>query len=233
MSDDASDAYRARESLTPPATFSLLSGNESADSVPAGLGASFCAQQDNFSDCDRFDVHDLPHSPLPDSAHPWDEAQQQSYDSPLAETTAGSQDGGESASTVASGLGSDFSAWHDYLSDYDNPDDASFHHSPISTFVSSSNEIQQQSNDSISAKTTAISHGDSVPRRCCGTCNAGFADNYNLKRHIETTHKTGRSHWVCTVKGCSKYNKPVFREDNFKRHCKTMHPTVNLEQFGL
>jgi len=54
-----------------------------------------------------------------------------------------------------------------------------------------------------------------------------------MTRHVRTAHKLGKDYWVCTVKGCVKNDKPVFRRDNFKRHCKQQHPTVDLKQFGL
>jgi hypothetical protein len=182
VSDDAREFCSARESSTPLDTFSFLSENESADSVHSGLGVSFSAQQDNFSGYNRFDAHNPPHSPIPDSAHPWDETQQQSYDSTSVETTA---------------------------------------------------EIQQQSYDSASVEKTAGSQDDSTSRHRCDICNKSFASNTGLKRHVETMHEYGKAYWVCTVKSCGKYDRPVFRKDNFRRHCKKKHPTVNLKQFGL
>jgi hypothetical protein len=182
VSDNARESCTAHESSPSLATFSFLSENESADSVPSGLGVSFSAQQDNFSGYNRFDAHNLPHSPIPDSAHPWDETQQQSYDSTSVETTA---------------------------------------------------DIQQQSYDSTSVKTTAGSQDDSTSRHRCDICNKSFAGNNGLKRHVETMHEYGQAYWVCTVKSCGKYDRPVFRKDNFRRHCKKKHRTVNLKQFGL
>ena len=182
MSDDARKSWSVRESSPPLATFSFISEAESADSVHSGLGVSFSAQQDNLSGYNWFDAHNLPHSPVPDSAHPWDETQQQSYDSTLVETTA---------------------------------------------------EIQQPSCDSTSVKVTAGSQDDSTSRHYCEICDSSFAGNNGLKRHVETSHKYGSVYWVCTVRSCGKYDRPVFRKDNFRRHCKKKHPLVNLKQFGL
>ena len=181
MSDDAREPCSARESSPPLATFSILSETESADSVHSGLGVSFSAQQDNFSGYNWFDAHNLPHSPIPDSAHPWDEIQQQSCDPTLVETTA---------------------------------------------------EIQQQSCDSISVKVTAGSQDDTVSPHRCDICNTSFTGNNGLKRHVETIHEYGQVYWVCTVKSCGKYDRPVFRKDSFRRHRKKKHPSVNLKQFG-
>lgn len=182
MSNDAREPCSAPESSPPLATFSFLLETESADSVHSEFGVSFSAQQDNFSRYNRFDAYNLPHSPIPDSAHPWDEIQQQPYDSTLVETTA---------------------------------------------------EIQQQSCASVSVKVTAGSQDDSTSRHRCDICKESFASNIGLKRHVETIHEYGRVYWVCTVKSCGKYDRPVFRKDNFRRHCKTKHPLVNLKQFGL
>ena len=182
MSNDACESCRARESSLPLATFSFLSENERADSVHSGLGVCFSAQQDNLSGYNWFDAHNIPHSPVPDSAHPWDETQPQSYDSTLVETTV---------------------------------------------------EIQQPSCDSTSVKATAGSQDDSTSRHHCEICDKNFAGNNGLKRHVETSHKYGSVYWVCTVRSCGKYDRPVFRKDNFRRHCKKKHPLVNLKQFGL
>lgn len=166
MSNDASELCIEREKFPPLATytFSLLSENESADSVHSGSGDLFTAQQGNFSGDSHFNAHNLPYSPVPDPAHPW-------------------------------------------------------------------GEIQQQFNDSKSVETTAGTPDDSTSRPHCDICNKSFVSNSSLKRHFKTAH--GQTSWVCTVKGCGKYNIPVARKDNFRRHCKKKHPTVNLEQFGL
>ena len=182
VSDDARESCSARESSSPLATFLSLSENESADSVHSGLGVSFSAQQDNFPGYNPFDGDNLPYSPIPDSAHPWDETQQQSYDSVSVETTA---------------------------------------------------ELQQQPYDSTSAEIRAGSQDGSTSRHRCDKCNKSFADNNGLKRHVETIHEHGQVDWVCTVKSCGKYGRPILRKDNFRRHCKKKHPTVNLKQFGL
>lgn len=78
-----------RESSLPPSTPSFLSENESADCVHSGSGVLCSAQQDSFSDYNHFDTHNLPHSPILDPAHPWDESQQPPRDSTSAKTTAG------------------------------------------------------------------------------------------------------------------------------------------------
>lgn len=163
---DACETCSAYESVPPPNSSSFLSANESADGIHSGLGVSSHAQQDDSSGYGHFDLHNLPHSPVPDSAHPWDEIQQQSLGPTSVETTRGSR-------------------------------------------------------------------RDSTSRHRCDVCNTSFASNNGLKRHIETTHEYGRTYWVCTVKGCRRYDKPDFRKDNFKRHCKKKHPTVDLKQFGL
>lgn len=182
MSDDARESYSARESSSPPATFLTLSENESAGSFHSGIGISFSAQQDNFHGYNHFEGDNLPYSPLPDSAHPWDETQQQSCDSISVETTV---------------------------------------------------EIQQQSHGSTSVETRAGSQDGSTSRLRCDKCNKSFTDNNGLKRHVETIHEHGHVDWVCTVKGCRKYKRKVSRKDNFRRHCKRKHPTVDIKHFGL
>ncbi|KAH7227144.1 uncharacterized protein BKA55DRAFT_584194 [Fusarium redolens] len=152
--------------VPPPTSSSVFSENESADVAHSGLGVPFRAQQEEHSGYGRFDTNNLPHSPIPDSAHPWDEVQQQSF-------------------------------------------------------------------GPTSAETIPKSHQSSTSRHRCDICKNSFASNTGLKRHVETTHEYGRTYWVCTVKSCGKYDRPVFRRDNFRRHCKTKHPTVDLEQFGL
>lgn len=166
VSDEAhtnSDVPASRTQLTP---FSLLSEGGNTDSVHSGSGVSFTAQQYSFAGSNNFEGSDLPYSPIPEVTHPWDESQQQLYNSTTAETKGSS------------------------------PDDLKSH-----------------------------SH--------CETCNESFASNNSLKRHVETVHDRDKTYWVCTVKGCGKYERPVFRKDNFRRHCKKKHPTVNLKQFGL
>jgi hypothetical protein len=166
VSDDARESCSARESYPSPAAFWSLSENESADSVHSGLGAFFTAQQDSFSGYNDFDVDDRPYSPIPDSAHPWDEIQPQPFGSTSVETPAGSQN-------------------------------------------------------------------DSTSRHCCDICGKRFASNTGLKRHVETIHNQGKDYWICTIKNCGKYDRPVFRKDNFRRHCKKKHPMVHLKKFGL
>jgi hypothetical protein len=76
--DDARESCSARESSSPLTAFSRLSENENTGSVHSGLGLSFSARQDNFPNYSHHDGDQLPYSPLPDAAHPWDEFQQQS-----------------------------------------------------------------------------------------------------------------------------------------------------------
>lgn len=76
--------------LVTPLPLSSESGN--VDSVHSEPGTSFTAQQDNFQGLDTLQVNNVPYSPIPDCAHPWDETQQQSYYPPTAEIRASSQD---------------------------------------------------------------------------------------------------------------------------------------------
>lgn len=78
-----------RESSLPPSNPSFLSENESADSVHSGSGVLSSAQQDIFPGYNCLDAHNLPHSPILDPAHPWDESQQQPNDPTSAKTAAG------------------------------------------------------------------------------------------------------------------------------------------------
>jgi len=113
VNDNACSSCSARENFSPLAPFSSLSENESADSVHSELRFPFSAQQDNLPGHNAIDGDNRPYSPIPDSSHPWDETQQRSsydpifvettpeiqqqpYDSALAKTRAGSQDGGSS-----------------------------------------------------------------------------------------------------------------------------------------
>lgn len=91
------------------------------------------------------------------------------------------------------------------------------------------NEIQLQCYDSITVDTSLNSQASII---FCGICNKKFKGNNELRRHTKTTHNKSQ-HWVCTVVSCNKYNVPVYRLDNFKRHCRTEHPLINLEEFGL
>lgn len=166
MSDDARGTCSTRESFSPFPAFSFVSEKESADSVHSGLGVSLSAQHDSFPGYNLFDSHNIPHSPIPDSAHPWDEIQPQSYDSISIEKKASSQD-------------------------------------------------------------------KSTSRNRCDICKVTFADKNGLKRHLTTTHEYGKTYWVCTVKSCRKYDIPNPRKDNFTRHCRKKHPTVDLKRFGL
>ena len=154
------------ERCTLPTTFSRLSENVYADSVHLGSEHLFTAQQDSSLSYSEFTSGTVPYSPLPDSAHPWDDAPLLLHESTPAYSNASSQE-----------------------------------HSTSSNL--------------------------------CETCNVSFTSASSLKRHVETVHKLGETYWVCTVKSCPKYDKPEFRKDNFRRHCRRKHPTINLKAFGL
>jgi len=102
-----------RENSSPLAPFSSLSENKSAESIHSELRLPFSAQQDNLHGYNTIDRNNRPYSPIPDSSHPWDEAQdrsscnpifvgeipeiqQRTYDSTLAKTGTVPQDGGVS-----------------------------------------------------------------------------------------------------------------------------------------
>ncbi|KAL7921856.1 hypothetical protein ACQKWADRAFT_313646 [Trichoderma austrokoningii] len=141
------------------------SENDCVDGALSESGDSARSQQDRSSGYGLFDLHNLPQSPIPDSAHPWDEIQH----------------------------------------------------------PSSTASVEETASDNVAP---------SRPR--CDICNESFAAKSILTRHVKTAHKDKRKeYWVCTVKGCGKYNKPVSRKDNFRRHCLNKHPMVDLKEFGL
>ncbi|CZR52923.1 uncharacterized protein PAC_02800 [Phialocephala subalpina] len=166
--------------------------------------------------------------------------------SPLAPFSSLSEN--ESADSVHSGLRFPFSAQQDNPPGHNAIDGDNRPYSPIPDsshpwdetqqrssydpiFVETTPEIQQQPYDSTLAKTRAGSQGGGSSRHRCNECNKSFADKNGLKRHVKTIHNPAQ--WVCTVAGCRKFGKAVSRKDDFRRHCKKRHPTVNLEQFGL
>lgn len=92
MNDDARESSSARESYLSPAAFSFFPENQSADSVHSEFGVYLSAQQDNYSGYNGFDADNLPHSPVPDSTHPWEEIQPETSGPTNFEAPAGSQD---------------------------------------------------------------------------------------------------------------------------------------------
>ncbi|KAL9489739.1 hypothetical protein ACSS6W_002016 [Trichoderma asperelloides] len=93
---------------------------------------------------------------------------------------------------------------------------------------------QQQATSPISVEeTTTGSQDNGTARPRCNICDRNFASKSILARHFKIKHAVNREYWVCTVKGCSKYMKEVSMKYNFRRHCRTKHPRVDLKQFGL
>ena len=72
---------------------------------------------------------------------------------------------------------------------------------------------------------------DAKPK--CPLCGESFSHQSSVNRHVKTYHKRGEEYWACTVKTCKKYEKPVYRRDNFIRHCQQQHPQVKLRKFGI
>ncbi|KAL7902785.1 hypothetical protein HDV64DRAFT_275131 [Trichoderma sp. TUCIM 5745] len=95
-------------------------------------------------------------------------------------------------------------------------------------------ETQQQPINAIPVDNPATSSQDNVTSRpSCDICNESFSSKSCLVRHVKSTHEEERDYWICTVKGCRKYNKPVKRKDNIRRHYKKKHPTVDLRKLSL
>jgi hypothetical protein len=166
--------------------------------------------------------------------------------SPLAAVSSLSEN--ESADSVHSGLRFPFCAQQDNLPGHNAIRGDNRPYSPIPDsshpwdetqqqssydpiLVETTPEIQQQPYDSSLARTRAVPQDGGSSRHRCNECNQSFADKNGLKRHVKTIHSPPQ--WFCTVPGCRKFGKAVSRKDDFRRHCKTRHPTVNLEQFGL
>ena len=105
--------------------------------------------------------------------------------------------------------------------------------SPILDSIHPWDEIPNQPFSASSVETTADLQENHTSRYRCEVCNKAFNHLSSLHRHVRTTHRQGRDYWICTVKGCRKKDKPVFRKDNFRRHCQTKHPLVDLAHFGL
>lgn len=105
-------------------------------------------------------------------------------------------------------------------------------HSPIPWSPHPWQEPQQQQTIATTAPLTK-SFEAPESRHQCELCQGHFRHQSSLHRHVKEQHKRGVEYWVCTVKGCKKFDKPVLRKDNFKRHCKKRHPGVDLQKFGI
>ncbi|KAK8043548.1 hypothetical protein PG993_005978 [Apiospora rasikravindrae] len=138
----------------------------------------------------------------------------------------------ESADSVHGDSGALLSAQHDNFPGYTPFYTNNLPQSPIPDSIHPWDEPQQP-RCLVSVETPATSQDNSASHHSCFICNKSFVTDCHLKRHLETTHKHGKDYWICTVKSCRKYCVPNFRKDNFRRHCRRKHPTVDLKEFGL
>lgn len=105
-------------------------------------------------------------------------------------------------------------------------------HSPIPDF-SHPWDVPSQPSEVAFSDTPAVPQNDRTFNLSCALCMESFSGHNNLNRHLQTKHRLGKEYWVCTVKGCKKKGIPNYRKDNFRRHVRSRHPTVDFEKFGL
>ena len=67
----------------------------------------------------------------------------------------------------------------------------------------------------------------------CERSKDGFSTQADLSRHQRTVHDVamaGTSEYQCKAEGCPKKDKIWYRADNFREHCRRLHPSLNFSE---
>ena len=67
----------------------------------------------------------------------------------------------------------------------------------------------------------------------CERSKDGFSTQADLSRHQRSVYDVamaGTSEYQCKAEGCPKKDKFWYRADNFREHCRRLHPSLNFSE---